>query len=220
MEDDLEGRVIDAAMKLAETRGWHHTTLGAIAASADLPLSELRRLFPSKTAILTRLAARVDTAVLAATPVWTDRDSPRDRLFDLLMRRFDALRDYRRGLGAVLGDLPWQPSTLWEVGKSFNLSMAWMWTAAGLESPGCCERVQRLGLAGLYLRSLRIWLNDQTPDLARTMAALDTGLRHAESLMSITEGWYRHQPARTAATPPDSRPGPQSVGPAPTPTTD
>ncbi len=212
MEGDLEGRVIDAAMKLAEARGWRQTTMGAVAAAAGLSLAELYRLFPSKTAILTRLMARVDAAVLDGTPVWTDRDSPRDRLFDLLMRRFDALREHRRGLGTALYDLPWHPTSLCEVGRSFNLSMAWMLSAAGLESAGCREALQQGGMAGLYLTSLRIWLNDETPDFARTMAALDANLRRAEVLMTLTKGWSDHKVPSTAAPSSENAPAPHDVG--------
>jgi len=39
-----------------------------------------------------------------------------------------------------------------------------------------------------YLSAMRTWLRDDSPDLARTMAALDARLRRIE-------GWFR--PART-----------------------
>jgi AcrR family transcriptional regulator len=218
MAGDFEERAIAAAMKFAETKGWRRTTLGAIAAEAGLSLAELYRLFPSRDAILSRLMARVDAAVLAGTPVWSDRDSPRDRLFDLLMRRFDALRDYRPGLRAILHDLPWHPSTVVELGKSLNLSMSWMMAATGQDSPGCRNALQQLGLAGLYLSSLRVWLNDGTPDLARTMAALDTGLRRAEALISLGNGWCACRLPSSTAPSLDPTHGPQSVGSAPGPT--
>ena len=52
-----------------------------------------------------------------------------------------------------------------------------MLAAAGLENGGSRETIQRLGLAAVYRRVLGVWVDDDDPGLARTMAALDRALR-------------------------------------------
>ena len=86
---DPRDRVIDAALKLAAERGWRRLALAEIADAASMTLTEVRSLFPSKSAILNGLQRRTDESVLATGPA--DGSSPRDRLFDVLMRRFDSL---------------------------------------------------------------------------------------------------------------------------------
>ena len=82
-------RIIAAAMRLAETRGWRELSLGAIAGEAGVPLAEMRREFQSKAQILSAFSRAVDQAVLAKFAAPT-ADAARDRLFDVLMSRFEA----------------------------------------------------------------------------------------------------------------------------------
>ena len=91
-------RIIDAAMILTAAQGWRRVSLAAVASEAGLPILQVYRRFPSKTAILCGLFRRVDEAVLAVPPEAEEGERPRDRVFDLLMRRFDALRPYRSAL--------------------------------------------------------------------------------------------------------------------------
>ncbi len=184
MDMDAETQVIDRAMTLAADDGWQSLPISRIARAANLSLDRFYRLFPSKTAILTRLMARTDAAVLTGVLVWSDQDTPRDRLFDLLMRRFDALGPYRPGLAAVIPELVLNPPALVHVGRTLHRSMARTLVAAGLDSPGCRAQTHAIALTGIYLLALRTWLTDDSTDQAPTMAALDRGLEGAERLMA------------------------------------
>ena len=81
-----EGRVIAAALKLAESEPWSKVHLNEIAQEAGVSLAELRRTFDGKTAILLGLMRAVDEAVLAQASDQIEADDrPRDRIFDVLM---------------------------------------------------------------------------------------------------------------------------------------
>ena len=60
--------------------------------------------------------------------------------------------------------------------------MIWMLEAAGIPANGPRGAVIALGLAGIYLYTLRIWVGDNSPDMGKTMAALDRALDRAEGL--------------------------------------
>jgi hypothetical protein len=64
-------------------------------------------------------------------------------------------------------------------------SMAWLQDAAGLRSGGLRPRLQRHILTAIYLKTLRIWLADDSTDLAKTMASLDKDLRRSESFAGL-----------------------------------
>ena len=55
-------------------------------------------------------------------------------------------------------------------------SQQWMLTAADIGATGPKGMLRAQGLALLYSRVLRVWINDEDPGLARTMAALDREL--------------------------------------------
>jgi len=107
-------RIIDAAFALIAREGWRRLSLAAVAAEAGLPILTLYRDFASKPAILCGFSRRIDETVLAspldspaAGPGAADEDErPRDRVFDLLMRRFDALQPYREALEVLGRELP------------------------------------------------------------------------------------------------------------------
>ena len=105
---DTAAQILDAALTLAAEQGWRNVTMPEIAARATLPLPDLYGYAPGKNAVLDRLGRMVDEKVLAGGETDPD-DDIRDRLFDLLMRRFDALNEHRQGFRAVIEDLRRDP---------------------------------------------------------------------------------------------------------------
>jgi AcrR family transcriptional regulator len=186
-------RIIDAALDLAARDGWRKTSLAAIAGRAAVSLAGLRAEFSSKPAIVNGLIGLVDQQALAAGPA--EGSSARDRLFDVLMRRFDALDARRAGVRAILVDLARDPLTALCHGPSLFDAMAWMLEAAGLRSSGPLGILRTKGLAVAYLYALRAWVADDSADRAKTMAALDRGLRQVEKAVNAFHGLTAGMPA-------------------------
>ena len=182
---DIPRHVIDTAMKLAAERGWRDLSLAEIADAAKLPLSKVYPVFPSKAAILGAFWRQIDAAVLAAEEAGAREGSAHDRLFDALMRRFDALRPYREALGNIVCAEAGDPVSALCGLCRLKRSMACMLEAARLSATGLrgALRVKALGLA--YLATLRVFLRDDSPDMAATMAALDRNLSHLGRLARL-----------------------------------
>ncbi|HEV3176861.1 MAG TPA: TetR/AcrR family transcriptional regulator [Stellaceae bacterium] len=185
-------RILDATLALAEREGWRKASLGAIAGEAGMPLRQLYGEFRSRAAILSGLMARTDAGVLTETPAAEADESPRDRLFDVLMRRFDALKAQRAALKVIARELGSDPPTALCSAPAFLRSMTWMLEAAGLSSAGIRGRFRVRVLAVLYLCVLRVFVGDNSEDLAKTMAALDRRLRQAEPWLGL--GGFRWGP--------------------------
>lgn len=178
---DPEQAAIDAALALAAERSWRDIGLADIATAAGLSMADLYPRFSSKQAVLAAFSRRIDAAVLDE-PAPGAEEPARDRLFDVLMRRFDALQPHRVALGSILRDQLRAPGeALGGLGQLCR-SMAWMLTAARIPTEGLAGRLRVQALAAIYLAALRVFLRDESPDLARTMAALDGYLRRAEWL--------------------------------------
>jgi AcrR family transcriptional regulator len=177
-------RIIDAALALIAREGWRRLSLAAIAAEAGLPILQLYRVFPSKAAILCGFSRRIDEAVLAmpldGDAAAEDDERPRDRIFDLLMRRFDALQPYRAALEVLGRELPADPIAALGAAAGLLRSVGWMLEAAGISTAGLGGAVAVNLTAAAYGATLRVWLRDDSPDLAPTMAALDRRLRGIE----------------------------------------
>jgi len=188
--------IIDAAFARIAQDGWRALSMGAIAAEAGLPILRVYRAFPSKPAILAGFFRRIDEAVLAV-PVEAEADErPRDRVFDLLMRRFDALGPYKTALEVLGRELPGNPCAALAAGARLLRSMHWMLEAACIPTDDIAGVIAVKLTAAAYVAAFRTWLRDDSPDLAPTMAALDRRLRGIERWLDRD----RRAPGRSAAT--------------------
>jgi ubiquinone biosynthesis protein COQ9 len=230
MFDDFSKRskAIKAALDLARERSWSDIALSDIAREAGLSLADLRREFACKTDILRAFQAELDAAVLAKTRAAGEGSTPRDRLFDVVMSRFEAMQPYKPALKRIATHLCCRPGEATLLLGSSLQSQYWMLQAAGakLDGPGAALRVG--GLAAVYGQVFCVWLDDDTPSLDKTMAALDQRLGKGERMLSDMEracadlcrfacglmprGWEREK-AKPEATPPPS------AGPSPAPNT-
>ena len=176
-------RIIDATFALISTEGWRRLSLSAIAAAAELPILQVYRVFHSKQAILCGLHQRIDQIVLADPPAAEPDERPRDRLFDLLMRQFDALQPYKPTLDVLRRELLGDPVTALCAGASLLRSIRWMLEAAEIPTSGVRGAIAVKLAVAAYLSAMRVWQRDDSQDLALTMAALDARLRRVE-------GWF------------------------------
>jgi len=173
-------RIIDAALARIVADGWRRLSLAAVAAEAGVPILRVYRAFGSKQAILCAFVGRIDAVVLAEPPTPEAGERPRDRLFDLLMRRFDALRPHKPVLAALRRELPRDPIAVLCLGARLSQSMRWMLDAADIATGGLSGTLAVRLADAAYLSAMRVWQRDDSPDLGPTMAALDTRLRRIE----------------------------------------
>ena len=175
-------RAVDALLELLAEREWNTVTLTDIAEKAELSLAELRAAYPSQGAILAGFAKRIDQSVLKAEPEIADQPA-RERLFDVVMRRFDALKPYKAAIGSARRGLLVDPLAASSWNKVEVNSAQWMLAAAGIKESGPVAAVKAQGLAVIFASVLQTFLDDDDPDLTKTMRDLDIHLRRAERMV-------------------------------------
>lgn len=176
---------VDAMLRLVATTGWLNLSLGAVAQESGLGLAELYRQYPSKLALLRGFAARIDAGMLAALGPGSSEGNAKDKLFEALMARFDALAPYKEAVRVLSRDLPRDPiAALCFAESGLAKGLDWALASAQLDAAGWRGAIRRKILGAIYIDSVRIWLNDDSADLSRTMAHLDKRLGQAEGLLS------------------------------------
>ncbi len=172
---------LDAFLGLIAERGFGAVALRDVAQAAGLGLAELYRLYPDKTALVAAFLAKIDTEVLSGTPAESDpEETTRDRLFDVMMRRYDALKLHRAAWRAIRTAVMRDPVLALSLLPAIGRSMAAMLEAAGIPSDGLSGAVRQNGLAAIYFDVSRAFDGDESGDLSKTMAALDGRLKTAE----------------------------------------
>jgi len=168
--------VIAAVFEQAGLRGWQDVSLVEAARDAGLELARVRARFPGRAAVLLRFGVVADQAALAASGA---EENPRERLFDMLMERFEALQRHRPGVLALAQALRTDPGLALLLYGATLRSMRWLLEAAGVPTAGVIGQLRVHGLLALWLYALRAWQADESEDLSATMAAVDRGLDRA-----------------------------------------
>lgn len=181
-----EDKIIDALMGLLATRSYCGIGLADIAEEAGVSLTVLRGAYVGKPSILADFSARIDQTVLDAGPA--EGETARDRLFEILMRRFDALEPYRDAIRTITQAMRADVALACFAHRNAARSMKWMLAGAGAENSGMMGTIAREGLILVHAETLRVWLDDDEPGLAKTMAALDRALGRGVRAFNLVGG--------------------------------
>ncbi|HEX8165410.1 MAG TPA: TetR/AcrR family transcriptional regulator [Beijerinckiaceae bacterium] len=184
-------RIVEALMRLAADRPWNDIEITDIAQEAGVTLAEFRDLFPSKGAVLGAFSRAIDKAVLAGSGEDLAGEPARERLFDVMMRRIDALAPHKRALRRIFYALRRDPLALMALNQSALNSQRFMLAAAGISTEGPLGLLKLQGAAIVLANTLETWFEDDDPALARTMARLDRELRRGERVIERAEDFRR-----------------------------
>jgi AcrR family transcriptional regulator len=177
---DARGKIVEALMELAADRRFEDISVRDICKQAGVTLADFRDSFPSKGAVLAGLSRRIDRIVLAEEAEELADESPRERLFDILMRRFEAMAPYREGLREIASYLRRDQSAALAMNQVTLNSMRFMLEAAGIDAGGAGGLIKLQGLALAWARVMHVWLDDDDQGLSKTMAELDRVLTRGE----------------------------------------
>lgn len=173
-------KAIDALMALLAEHSFADIGLAEVAGRAGLKLSQLRTEFGSTLAIFAAHIKDIDRAVLAGSDADMSEEPARERLFDVLMRRLEAMAPYKEAVRSMLRSARRDPPLGLALNAMAVRSQRWMLEAAGIGASGPKGALRAQGAALMFARVLGVWLHDDDPALDRTMAALDRGLASAE----------------------------------------
>ena len=173
-------KAIHALMDLLAEQSFEQIGLAEGAGRAGLKLSQLRTEFGSTLAIVGAHIKDIDREVLAGGSADMAEEPARERLFDVLMRRLEALGPYKAAVRSLLRSARRNPGLALALNAMGVRSQKWMLEAAGIGASGPKGALRAQGAALMFARVLSVWFDDDEPGLDRTMAALGRGLASAE----------------------------------------
>jgi AcrR family transcriptional regulator len=179
--------VIEATMRLAADRPWNDIELVDIAQEAGVSLADLRDLFPSKGAILGGFSRMIDRKVLEGSGEDLAGEPARERVFDIMMRRLDAMTPYKAALRRIVWALRFDPLSLAALNQTGLNSQRYMLASAGISTEGPLGLLKLQGAVVVLANTMETWFEDNDPALARTMARLDRELRRGERVLERAE---------------------------------
>jgi AcrR family transcriptional regulator len=188
-------KIIAALLALLTEKPIEQIGFVEIAREAGISLGQLRTEFASTLAILAAHIKSIDRAVLAEDFSDMEEEPPRERLFDVLMRRLEKLAPHRQAVRSLLRSASRNPPLAVALNGLAVRSQQWMLSAADIGASGPRGILRAQGLALLFGSVLRTWIHDDEPGLARTMAALDRALARGQRFAGLLDDLCR-VPAR------------------------
>jgi AcrR family transcriptional regulator len=180
-------KIIAALLGLLTEKPIERIGLAELAEAAGVSLAQLRAEFPSTLAVLAAHVKAIDRAVLAEDFSDMADEPPRERLFDVLMRRLEMLGPHREAVRSLVRSATRNPPLAVALNALAVRSQQWMLTAAGITASGPRGMLRAQGLALLFGSALRTWIGDDDPGLARTMAALDRALGRGQRFAGLLD---------------------------------
>jgi AcrR family transcriptional regulator len=190
-----------AAFALIGDEGWRAFSFETLARRTGVSRVDIYREFHSRGALLGALTERADEAMLGVDEAELAGLPPRDRVFELLMRRLETLVPYRAGLRRLARDARADPCVVLLTACRLERSFVWLQDVAGLRHHGLRASLARRALGLAYGRTLQVWFDDEGADLGRTMAELDKQLRRVQRIAGLREPRARRTEEGEAAQP-------------------
>lgn len=175
-----------AALSVAATKPWRETTLRELAQAAGRPLSELYGASIGEAVDCVEEA--FDRAIAEKADV-SPGQSVRDRLFELIMSRFEAMEPHRTAVLAMEAGVDRDPTLMAAAHQRHVRCARWVLALAGLEADGMTGQARAQGLGVIIGQARAAWRGDDAGDFAKTMASLDRNLRRAEEMFGRWAGF-------------------------------
>ncbi len=176
-----------AALALAAEGSWKDIALPKVAQAAGQPLAELygATLWEAVDCV----EEAFDRAIAANMDKLDPKQSVRDRLFELIMRRFEAMEPHRAAVLAMEQGLDRDPTLMASQHQRHVRCARWVLALAGLEADGMTGQARAQGLGVIVGQARAAWRGDDAGDFAKTMASLDKNLRRAEEMFGRWAGF-------------------------------
>lgn len=175
---DIRPDVVETALALVEVRGWDHVTLEDIATEGGHSEKAVKALFDDIWDILIYVLQDIADKTKAEVAEYLT-DDWRENAMEILMTRFDLAQVHRAAFKRLPRDLAKHPRTVRRLARRFYDTMRDMMLLAGFPAEDINPATNSaFGL--MYISVVDTWSKDDTPDMSRTMAAIDKRLGYFE----------------------------------------
>jgi hypothetical protein len=198
VDPSLRRDLARAALTLAVDTPWREVALTQLAAATGRPLADL--FGATLWEIVDCAEEAFDRAIADGAEKLDPSQSVRDRLFDLVMRRFEAMEQHRVAVLAMEQGVDRDPTLLASAHQRNVRTARWVLALAGLEADGMTGQARAQGLGVIIGQARAAWRGDDAGDFAKTMASLDKNLRRAEEMFGRWAGFEaKPKPDETSA---------------------
>ena len=180
---DKKNQLIDASFKIIEDKGWDNFTLKKLSEKKNLDINSINQLLRSKKHLLKEFSKMIDFKVEKEFSFEDLHDSStKDNLFELIMLRLEYMQPYKAALKSIIFSIKKQPGMLRSVSNNVLDSLDFYLELTKAYDKSFFDLFKKKSILLIYSYIFKIWLDDNTEELSKTMSELDKLLTFSERL--------------------------------------
>ena len=173
--------ILDKIFTSIARDGWTKFSLLQFSKTQKISIQDLKTFFRNKDHILERFSKMIDYKVESNIDVEEMKStSNKDNLFELIMLRLEAMQTYKVALRNILSSAKEQPIILKKLSKNIINSLDFYLELSSYYDDTPVDFLKKNAIFFIYSLTFRVWLNDESDDLSKTMAELDKFLSMAD----------------------------------------
>ena len=187
MTDQIDYReaIVDAAVAIARRSSWEAVRLFDVATELNITLDDIRKHFREKEDLIDAWFDRADRAMLITSEEnGFLSQSPRERLYQLIMVWLDSMADQRKITRQMIGSKLEPGHIHIQIPAVMRISrtVQWMREAAQRDATFLRRALEETVLTTIYLATFTHWMFDESYQSQRTRDFLAHKLQLAEGL--------------------------------------
>ena len=178
-----EKKLINKGFALIKEIGWNNFDIKTLSKKEKISEEEISFFFSCKYSLIERFTKMIDSEVESNLSFDEMKESSvKDNLFEVIMLRFDVMEPYKIELSELIKNATKNPALFSVISKNVINSMDFYLEISNSYKGLTIDLFKKNFLFIIYSYTFKIWLEDNSDDLSKTMATLDKSLSIADNL--------------------------------------
>lgn len=180
---DIKFELIDRSFMIIDKDGWEEFSFKKLANEKKIDVSKINQFFGSKKQLLKEFSKMIDLRVEKEFDFKSLEDSStKDNLFELIMLRLDYMQPYKNSLKKIIVSISKSPSMLKSVSENVSDSLDFYLELTKAYDSSYFDLFKKKTILLIYSYIFKVWLDDNSEELSRTMSELDKVLSLSEKV--------------------------------------
>lgn len=183
--------IIHKSFELIEKIGWERFSFQKLSEKEKIPLNFLKTNYKCKYTVIEKFSQMIDRQVESNIRADDLMDSSiKDKLFELIMLRFDELESFKKALKNIFLSTKKNPLLISIISKNLLNSFDFYLEVSNSYQNSPTDIFKKNFLLLIYSLVFETWLNDNSEDLSKTMSQLDKYLSIAEQTQNKINNFF------------------------------
>ena len=173
-------KIIEESFLFIDKIGWKEFSIERFAEENNYKSSEVKNFISNKNDLLIEFSKMIDEKVESNINIEEfENSNVKDNIFELIMMRFDVMTPFKGGLKKIINEIK-SPIILKEISQNILVSMDFYLEFSNAYDDTIFDVIKKKSLFLIYSYCFKVWLNDDSKELSKTMSELDRLLNYAE----------------------------------------